>query len=331
VNVSPTQGGTVTIDDTIPVTYPATKTVSNGTSIVLEAIPVEGYEFTGWSGDLISYENPVTLSMTCNMDVTASFSEKSFNLTIDVNGSGTVSPSSGIYSYYEGEVVNITASPNTSYQFDGWTGDVSNVGSASTTVTMDADKTVVANFSRVIQILTININGSGSVTPSTGIHSYGKETVANLNATPGNGYQFDGWTGDVSDVGSASTTVTMNADKTVVANFSNSINTKTLIIKVNGAGSVNPSAGEYSYSKGDVASITAIPDAGYRFDGWIGNVSDASSISTSLTINSDTTVTANFTRVNIFTPLIIAVIVFGGIVVIGGISWLVLRRRRVHS
>ncbi|MBN1368061.1 MAG: InlB B-repeat-containing protein [Dehalococcoidales bacterium] len=331
MNVSPTQGGIVTIDEIIPTVYPATKTVSNGTSVVIEAIPAEGYEFTGWSGGLISHENPVTLSMTCNKDITASFSEKKYNLTIDVNGSGTVSPSSGVYSHYEGDAVNITAFPNTGYRFDGWTGDVSNIGSASTTVTMDADKTVVANFSRVVQILTININGSGSVTPANGEHSYGKGTAVNLNAVPDAGYRFDGWTGDVSDTSSASTTVTLDGDKTVIANFSRVINTKTLTIEVNGAGSVTPAAGEHRYNEGEVASITATPDTGYRFDSWTGNVSDTGSASTTVTISSDITVTAKFTRINIFTPLVIAGIVFGGLVVIGGISWLVIKRRRGQS
>jgi uncharacterized repeat protein (TIGR02543 family) len=43
--------------------------------------------------------------------------------------------------------------------------------------------------------------------------------VVNLQAIAADGYQFVNWTGDVADVNSASTTVTMTAAKTVTANF----------------------------------------------------------------------------------------------------------------
>jgi len=48
--------------------------------------------------------------------------------------------------YAENEVVTITATPGSGWQFDSWTGDVGDPGSASTTVTMDDNKTVTATF-----------------------------------------------------------------------------------------------------------------------------------------------------------------------------------------
>jgi len=44
-----------------------------GTEISLEAVPSVGYAFTGWSGDLTSSENPLTLTVTEDLSVTASF------------------------------------------------------------------------------------------------------------------------------------------------------------------------------------------------------------------------------------------------------------------
>jgi len=41
----------------------------------------------------------------------------------------------------------------------------------------------------------------------------------NLSATPNSGYTFSSWTGNVANASSASTTVTMNAPQSVVANF----------------------------------------------------------------------------------------------------------------
>ena len=71
-----------------------------------------------------------------------------YNLTMAVSpaGRGTTTPSAGVHNYNENTVVNITANASQGYTFSGWTGDVASPGSASTTVTMDADKSVAANF-----------------------------------------------------------------------------------------------------------------------------------------------------------------------------------------
>ncbi len=67
-----------------------------------------------------------------------------YALTINTVGNGTTT---GAGTYDEGTVVPITATPASGWQFDNWTGDVANPNSATATVTMDADKTVTANFS----------------------------------------------------------------------------------------------------------------------------------------------------------------------------------------
>jgi hypothetical protein len=67
-------------------------------------------------------------------------------MAVDPSGSGTTNPSPGTHTYTENNVVNITATPGAGYGFDHWTGDVTNINTASTTVTMNADKTVTAYF-----------------------------------------------------------------------------------------------------------------------------------------------------------------------------------------
>jgi hypothetical protein len=67
-------------------------------------------------------------------------------MAVDPVGGGTTSPAVGSHAYTDGSVVNITATPAAGYAFDHWTGAVADVNSASTTVTMDADKTVTAHF-----------------------------------------------------------------------------------------------------------------------------------------------------------------------------------------
>ena len=153
-----------------------------------------------------------------------------YTLTMAVNptGGGTTTPAVGAHpGQTDGTVVNITATPATGYKFVNWTGDVAGLNSASTTVTMNAAKTVTANFELIPVVvvtydLTMQVSptGSGTTTPAVGAHpGYADGTVVNITATPASGYKFVKWTGDVAASDSASTTVTMNADKTVTANF----------------------------------------------------------------------------------------------------------------
>ena len=71
--------------------------------------------------------------------------------------------------------------------------------------------------------LAISSTGGGSVTvPGEGIRSYDAGTVVELVATPEEGYEFRGWTGDTSQIaspGSASTSITMQANYTITATF----------------------------------------------------------------------------------------------------------------
>ncbi len=69
-------------------------------------------------------------------------------LTTSTIGSGTVTldPAGGVYD--PGTVVQLTAVADTGWEFFGWTGDVTDPNSASTTVTMDNNKTVVVVFTQ---------------------------------------------------------------------------------------------------------------------------------------------------------------------------------------
>ena len=70
--------------------------------------------------------------------------------------------------------------------------------------------------------LTITSTAGGSVTPAVGAHTYSAGVVVNLTATPDSGYRFINWTGNVGTIADdedATTTITMNGDYTITANF----------------------------------------------------------------------------------------------------------------
>jgi len=149
VDVAPIGGGIVRVGEVAPISYPVTLTFGSGTSVNLEVVPAPGYNFKGWGGDLSSTANATAIVMDCNKKVTAMFSQIMYTLTMRVSGSGSISPAVGHYSYGVGTGVTIRAIPDSGWQFDGWTGDVADPGSATTTVIADSDKTSTANFSQV--------------------------------------------------------------------------------------------------------------------------------------------------------------------------------------
>ncbi len=67
--------------------------------------------------------------------------------------------------------------------------------------------------------LTITPSTSGSTHPAAGTYTYDTGTTATVTATPANGYTFIGWSGAATGVTNP-VTVTMDADKTITANFS---------------------------------------------------------------------------------------------------------------
>ncbi len=142
------------------VTKTPEKTVYNyGEQVVLQAVADTGYHFTGWSGGASGTANPVTITMTANKTVTASFAINTYTLaTSAAFGSVTKSPSKALYDY--GETVTLQAVPNTNYAFTGWSGDAS--GSTNpVSLTMNASKSVSANF-----VYTIPDNNAPSIDKS---------------------------------------------------------------------------------------------------------------------------------------------------------------------
>ena len=136
--------GSITLD-------PPGGTYCEGTVVTLTAAADAGWQFDGWSGDLSGTQNPTTITMGSNKSVTATFSQipvQQYTLTVNTVGQGsvTLNPPGGVYN--EGTVVTLTAVPDSGWQFDNWSGDLS--GSTNpANITMNANKTVTANFSEV--------------------------------------------------------------------------------------------------------------------------------------------------------------------------------------
>lgn len=150
-----------------------------------------------------------------------------YNLTISATEGGEITtPGEGTFPYDEGTVVPLVVFPHTGYHFANWTGDVGtidDVNAASTTITMDGNYEITANFVRIYSLTIGSTDGGLVSTPGQGTFIYNAGKVVGLVATPASGYHFVNWeavAGTFGNATAAQTTFVMPAQNvTVIANF----------------------------------------------------------------------------------------------------------------
>jgi uncharacterized repeat protein (TIGR02543 family) len=294
LEVSPAGGGSIKINGAIPNSYPATGVFYGRGIANLEAVPAPGYSFAEWSGELSGSDNPVSITLSHDAVITAYFTPVQHTISIQVEGNGATEPAIGSYQYNEGDSVSITAIPDDGWQFAGWIGDVDGAESAQTQVSVTSDKTVTAHFSPVTHTISIQVEGNGATEPAVGSYQYNEGDSVSITAIPDDGWQFAGWSGDLATE-SAQTQVTVTSDKVVTAHFTPVQHT--ISIQIEGNGTTEPMVGSYQYNEGDSVIITAIPDDGWQFAGWSGDLDGTESAQTQVAVTLDKTVTAHFSRV----------------------------------
>ncbi|MGB9133966.1 MAG: CARDB domain-containing protein, partial [Candidatus Bathyarchaeia archaeon] len=259
-----------------------------GYVVELTAAASLGWAFSEWSADLTGSANPTTIVMDGDKTVNATFVLAEYTLTVNVEGSGSVNLNN-TGPYYYGDVVELTATEDPGWIFSHWSGDLT--GSTNpATITVDGNMTVTATFAQEEYTLTINLVGSGSVNlNNSGPYHYGD--VVELTASPDLGWAFLDWTGDVTGSDNP-TAIVVTGNKTVTATFV--IAEYTLTVNINGDGTVNVNVtGPYYY--GDVVELTAVPDIGWSFQDWSGDLSGSDN-PTTIVMDDNKAVTATFTQ-----------------------------------
>jgi uncharacterized repeat protein (TIGR02543 family) len=284
---SPTAGGTTS----------GAGTFSSGTSITVTATPNTGYTFVNWTegGSAVSTSASYTFNISANRTLVANFSLNTYIIaTSSSPTAGGTTSGGGTYNY--GVSATVTATPATGYTFVNWTQGGSAVSTnASYTFPVSANRTLVANFSLIsYTITTTSSPTAGGSTSGGGTLSYG--TSATVTATPATGYQFVNWTEGGSAIStSASYTFSVNASRTLLANFS-LINYTVSTTSSPTAGGTTSGAGTYSY--GTSAIVTATPATGYLFANWTeGGTVVSTNVSYAFTVTGNRSVVANFSLI----------------------------------
>ncbi len=117
-----------------------------GALVALQALPAPGCSFVGWGADLSGSSNPMSVVMSNDLSIAATFSSVlHFDLRLEVQGAGNVVVEPPGRRYAAGSSVALTATPFPGWIFTGWGGDSSG-SQQENTLTMSADRTVSAHF-----------------------------------------------------------------------------------------------------------------------------------------------------------------------------------------
>ena len=156
-----------------------------GSELSLQATPDKGWSFLRWYG--VANHSPtapnLSIIVSTELDITADFERKSYNLDI-IQSSGGEASGGGIYKYEE--LVTISASPKEGYRFLNWSGDIeylkSSISSETEVNIPDKSLSLTPVFEIIPIEVSVSVSGNGSV---TGAGQYNPLEIISLEAMGG--------------------------------------------------------------------------------------------------------------------------------------------------
>ena len=217
LEIAATEGGTTSPS-------PGVHAYLDESVVWLFADPDPGYAFDFWEGDLASTSQFDSITMDADKSVTAWFAPADWTLSVLHAGSGsglTFPPDGAVEGFLDGRRTGIVLQGvNPGSYWGGWSGDAAGYESLAV-VTMDQDRTVVANFSDSGYDLFIDSVGEGVTNLPPGTHALAEDATPVLTATPDMGWLFEEWQGDIGDGDPSSSTLNllMDRDRSITAVF----------------------------------------------------------------------------------------------------------------
>ena len=223
-------------------------------------------------------------------------SAQNYTITVTPNPTegGTVT---GGGSFAAGASCTVTATPNANYTFTNWTENGNVVSTnASYTFTVNANRTLVANFTYVAPTYTVSVSASptnGGTATGGGTYQEGENCT--VSATAAAGYTFTNWTEGSTVVSTnANYTFQVNASRTLVAHFTQ--NSYNVNVSANPSNGGNVTGGG-SFTYGQNCTVTATAASGYTFANWTeGSTVVSTNTSYSFSVTSNRNLVAHFTE-----------------------------------
>ncbi len=210
-NINPANSGTIS----------GAETYNQGETANLIATPQTGYNFVNWTegGAQVSTNANYSFAVTENRTLIANFEIQTFDISASSNpsSSGTID-GTGNFDYEQ--TANLTATPQTGYNFINWTENGTQVSTNTNySFTVTKKRTLIANF----EIQTFDISATVSPANSgtiSGIGNFDYGQIVNLTAIEQTGYDFTNWTENGTEVSTnADYSFTVTEKRILIANL----------------------------------------------------------------------------------------------------------------
>ncbi len=262
-----------------------------------------GYTFDLWwnndtgSGSEVVASN--TVNTASNHTIYARWMTNTYSVTFDP-GAGALETNS-VEVVYDSPYGALPTPLLAGHSFDGWWTDADSNVVVSTVVSVAEDHALFARWTIDEHVLVVGSeHGEPFPTIGTNLYDWGSNVICSVEGVDAQGtvrYLCLGWTGTGSvppEGGTTNITFTITNDSSIVWNWDTEywLNTET-----NGGGQVDVPDGWYA--EGASVTITAVPDAGFVFIGWIGNTTGCSVDGDEVTVpmNQPRMITAEFIAV----------------------------------
>ena len=243
------------------------QSVGHEESVSITATPDTGYRVQSWSGSCGTFStstNPATFTAAKDCSISVAFEKVSYTITTNSGAGGSIT---GIQSVKHGESVGITATPDTGYQVQSWSGSCGTFDKSANPVSIvgSADCSISVSFEKVSYTITTNAGAGGTV---TGIQSVKHGESVGITATPDTGYQIQSWSGSCGTFSKSTNPVSIvgSADCSIRVAFE-----KVSYTITTSAGTGGTVTGNQSVKQGESVSITATPSTGYELQSWGGS------------------------------------------------------------
>jgi hypothetical protein len=280
-------------------------TINNGTCNITFAAPGT----TGTATLTVFGYNKITYIAT--IQITGGGSQ-TYNINVSANPTNGGNVTGG-GTYNQGQQCTVTATPAMGYTFTNWTENGNVVSTqASYTFTVNANRTLVANFTALPQNYNINVSANptnGGTVSGGGTYQEGQSCT--VNATANTGYTFTNWTENGNVVSTnARYTFTVTGNRNLVAHFTMQSYTITVSADPTTGGTVS---GGGTFNHGQSCTLTATAATGYDFINWTKNGQQVSTNATyTFTVTESATYVAHF-QIQTFTVSLTANPAEGGV------------------
>ncbi len=254
--------------------------LADGSSLI-DAGTIVGFPFRGSAPDLGAFESGSTVIR--------------YPISATAGGHGSIVPS-GTVVVDSGDNIQFIIVPDTGYHTADVVVDGGSVGVVAAYVfpNVNAPHTIAASFTINTYTITASADPNGTITPSGLVTvQYGQDTTFSMSPAPG--YHVDSIVVDGAYAGNPSVYAfsAVKANHTIHASFV--INRYQLIVTATN-GSVTKVPDQAEYDSGSSVQLTAVPESGYQFLVWTGDIGSDQQFDNPLTLRMDTakTVTANF-------------------------------------